>query len=310
MRAPSDSAWLAYLRDVYGDSHPALELDPKDVDVIYVSLARRHNLSLDELYGVKIDNCADTGIRDGSRFAHVHAHWEAPFTEYVYHVHERPAASSHTWIEITHCSERARRKHECGSRPSLCLEQQSLFMYPRPGSGVWYNSGHTVVFHTHAAAFHSCGLSYEEPVASPPAIANATLAQSLRAEYAARYYSQQRSYALLHNRLSSCLRRRGYSSVQFMQAPDSWCGKPMLEIVDLTTSGLGCLGDLTLRTGWRGTGPPVKRCSSGCAVPPAVCDAASARCQSPGNFTLRAVLTWTRQLDAYEVAPLSEYTVP
>ena len=81
---------------------------------------------------------------------------------------------------------------------------------------------------------------------------------------------------MLHNQLAACLRRRGLSSVQFTgQAlhpqDDRWCGRPVLEIADLTSTGLGCLGDLELRSGWHGSGPRVTECWNGCAMPPQVC---------------------------------------
>lgn len=269
------SPWRAYLQTLYGGQHAYVR--PSNVSIIYSTVVPL-NLSLDDMFGPLSNDCS------GLRHEHQFNQWDVPSTQFVRH---RSHASlsplrSHSWVEVTHCAERVRRRKEC-SRPSHCLEQTVFFMYVRPGSGVWYNTGRTAAFESHAAAFESCGLTLPPPIAREPNLTASPVASEgdaarLRArEYSTRYYNQQRDFALLHNQLGACLRRRGLTSVQFTgQAAhprdDRWCDQPVMEIVDLSTTGLGCLGGLELRSGWQGRGPRITQCWNGCAIPPTVCD--------------------------------------
>ena len=276
------SEWRTYLSTLYGSRH--VPVRPRDVYMIYSAVIPR-NLSLDDTFGPLSRDCNHS--RPSVRHEHQFKQWDVPSAQYVRNRSSPtlPRLGSDQWVEVTHCAERVRRRKEC-SRPSHCLEQQTYFMYVRPGSGVWYNTGRTASFPSHASAFESCNLTLPPPLVGPfnlsgasasPMAADAAERVRLRAEFAARYYAQQRTFAALHNGLAACLRRRGLTSVQFTgrafhPQDDRWCNQPVMEIVDVTTTGLGCLGDhLELRSGWHGSGPRITQCWNGCAVPPQVC---------------------------------------
>ena len=109
------SPWRAYLQTLYGGQHAYVR--PSNVSIIYSTVVPL-NLSLDDMFGPLSNDCS------GLRHEHQFNQWDVPSTQFVRH---RSHASlsplrSHSWVEVTHCAERVRRRKEC-SRPSHCLEQ-------------------------------------------------------------------------------------------------------------------------------------------------------------------------------------------
>lgn len=97
-----------------------------------------------------------------------------------------------------------------------------------------------------------------------------------KTEPAMLYSRLQQHFIQLHERFGRCLSERGFHSAQFTAHSDMRCGNMAVEIVDVSSGGSTCTGtgNLTLRTGWLGRGPPIEArnwshtCLEGCVVPP------------------------------------------
>lgn len=160
-------------------------------------------------------------------------------------------AASHTWVEVTHCSE-ARKLvikkaahtnawcHRGGRR--WCFENATSWMYLAPGSGMFFNVRRTVAYPT------------------PQAAVSAVLNNSVCEDFSCR--------ELLEPAFDR-LRALGYHTVQFVRYADQRCNLTSTNIVDLHRRGLDqdpCAGHAFRAAGWGKGGAPC-RCVShdGCA---------------------------------------------
>ena len=158
--------------------------------------------------------------------------WDPMNVVYRY-TRDRSSLPSHSWVEVTHCSEH--RKVKCAVSPKTCIERTSgYWMYHRPGSGAYYYTGNTIAFKTHSSVAAFCKTKKTEAI-------------------------------------RSCLLARQFTSVQFTDHSDQRCGNLGIEIVDLHGDGSDahCMGNVTIRGGWLADGSRRIGCLHGCLYPTA-----------------------------------------
>ena len=146
-----------YLLELYGERK--LWTRPEDLHMLWADM-----IGLDASLSVFNVDCDDMhpGVLHNNRCG-FQREWDAPSMLFVAQPSglEKRAVHSHSWVEITHCSEARklrikRAQHTAawcrrGGR-AWCFEESSTWMYVTPGSGIMYNVGRTIAFATPRAA--------------------------------------------------------------------------------------------------------------------------------------------------------------
>lgn len=216
------SPWAAYLKTVYGElpQENAFPICMGDFWSFYQRELKDAGVTLPSSQ----NGCPAEAKTQSFFVSTPREHAEPPyFAVTVYHFGPFQPLKAHTWVEVFH---RARTV-------SSGFERHGAWFGYSPGSGIWTNTGKTIVFNTHDEAFHHFGAKWE-------------------------------------NDLAQKAKTRGWDTIQFLKgdgvSTDACCEKlslgpccHSLEFVATKLTGIyGCTdtaGGQALRAGWQASRP-------------------------------------------------------
>ena len=134
----TSSQWDEYVLRLYSADRSQLGLLPRidQVSMVYTNMLHLHNVQDFVTY----ERCAISANHAPARLMQPHVGAAA---HYTLAAAPTPAAD-HAWVEVTHCNSH--------------IEDQSLWFYVSPGSGIFVNVGKTIVFDDHPAASEHFGV--------------------------------------------------------------------------------------------------------------------------------------------------------
>lgn len=239
------SNWSHYYSKVYGSSVLS-HMTPDDfpLDPLESWLWYHDGLSASGL-GFLADIALNVNRPDGKKCKSIRKHgallsghisWGVPHALTIAHV-EKPTVRSHQLIEITHCQK------SCANGKFCASEWHAAYMYHMPGSGVFYQTGITKIFKTHADSATFCGFKCEKP---PNCFDDSGVPR-------AKAPGRDDMYTRAMDRVWDCLRNRGIDTAVFTNHRDMHCGDLQQEIVDVHGIGTKCtFSNDKLFKGWRG----------------------------------------------------------
>ena len=214
-----NSPWSRYLLSVYGELPKEFPLDLRTFSVFHTDKLKEAGIHLyfNYLYYIL---CPST---EGTLYRNMSLNHDAKDTMWVYHEPPYKPFGDNTLVEVVHCADAT----------ASSQESTGIWFYAAKGSGVYFNTGKTIVFNDHIDA------------------ARHFLKQDCKSDW----YHGKECDELFEEIFKEAAKK--YDSVQFLNHDDMRCGTTSVEIVGVKYSGQFPCGNKDgtgiFKKGWNGS---------------------------------------------------------